>query len=107
MVPVPPEASPERLTAMLRGAGVLEHGRVVDVAIESSRDTVLSRITRLRVTYDDAGDAGPSHVFWKSQRRSRRPCGRRTTGCRRGSGGTTSTHHARRGRSRLPGAPGV
>jgi|KBSSwiStaDraftv2_1062776.scaffolds.fasta_scaffold107737_3 hypothetical protein len=60
MVPVPPEASPERLTAMLRGAGVLEHGRVVDVAIESSRETLISRITRLRLRYDghDAHVAG-------------------------------------------------
>jgi hypothetical protein len=72
MVPVPPPAAPERLTAMLRGAGVLERGRVLDVAVESSRETLISRITRLRLTYDDAG-AGPSHVFWKSQRETSDP----------------------------------
>jgi hypothetical protein len=66
MVPLPPEASPERLTAMLRDAGALERGQVIEVAIESARDTILSRITRLRLTYAEPGAAGPSHVFWKS-----------------------------------------
>ena len=68
MDPRPPEASPDRLTAMLRGAGVLAGGEVVEVAVETSRDTLISRIRRLRLSYDDAVDGGPSHVFWKSQR---------------------------------------
>ena len=68
MLPAPVEASPERLTAMLRSAGVLGRDQVVDVAVESSRDTVLSRITRLRLTYGHAADDAPAHVFWKSQR---------------------------------------
>jgi phosphotransferase family enzyme len=71
MLPVPPLAAPERLTAMLRGAGVLERGQVVDVAVESARETLISRITRLRMTYD--GGAGPSRVFWKSQREGADP----------------------------------
>jgi hypothetical protein len=69
MTDVPPEAAPERLTALLRRAGVLERGEVDDVAVETSRDTLVSRITRLRLTYDVAA-AGPSHLFLKSQRDS-------------------------------------
>jgi phosphotransferase family enzyme len=57
---------------MLRGAGVLERGQVVDVAVDSTRETLISRITRLRLTYDGGG-AGPSHLFWKSQRDSTDP----------------------------------
>jgi hypothetical protein len=38
MVPIPPESSPARLTALRRDAGVLEHGQVVDVALESCRE---------------------------------------------------------------------
>ncbi len=68
MIAVPPEAAPERLTAILRRAGVLERGEVIDVAVEMSRDTLVSRITRLRLTYGSAADAGPSHVFFKAQR---------------------------------------
>jgi hypothetical protein len=55
-----PPASPDRLTAMLRRAGVLGRGEVVDVAVETSRDTLISRITRLRLTYDGAGEARAS-----------------------------------------------
>jgi hypothetical protein len=68
MTSVPPEAAPERLTAVLRRAGVLERGEVVDVAVETSRDTLFSHITRLRPTYGSAVDGGPTHVFLKSQR---------------------------------------
>ncbi len=52
---------------MLRGAGVLERGPVVDVTVESTRETLISRVTRLRLTYDGGG-AGPAHLFWKSPR---------------------------------------
>ena len=68
MIPVPPEAGPERLTAILRRAGVLERGEVAEVAVETSRDTLISRIARLRLTYGSGADAGPSHVFFKTQR---------------------------------------
>ncbi len=65
---VPHEATPERLTAILRQADVLPRGDVVEVSIETSRDTLVSRITRLRLTYSQILDAGPSHVFLKSPR---------------------------------------
>ena len=67
MTGVPPEATPERLTGILRRAGVLERGEVADVAVETSRDTLISRVARLRLTYDGA-DGGPSHVFFKTRR---------------------------------------
>jgi hypothetical protein len=37
------------------------------VAVEGSRETLVSRVTRLRLTYVPA-EAGPSHVFLKTQR---------------------------------------
>jgi hypothetical protein len=67
MASVPPPATPERLTLLLREAGVLERGDVVAVDVETPRDTLLSRIARLRLTYGPAA-AGPSHVFCKSRR---------------------------------------
>jgi hypothetical protein len=66
MTGVPPQAAPDRLGAVLRRAGVLDRGEVVDVAVETARDTPISRIARVRVTY--AGGAGPSHVFLKTPR---------------------------------------
>ena len=68
MTDVPPEAAAARLTALLRGAGVFGRGEVADLAVETSRDTLVSRITRLRLTYDVAVTPGPSHIFVKSQR---------------------------------------
>lgn len=68
MTAVPPEVAPERLTAILRRAGVLERGEVVDVAVETPRDTLVSRIVRLRLTYGGGADGGPSHVVFKTQR---------------------------------------
>jgi hypothetical protein len=43
---VPAAASAERLSEVLRRHGALESGSVSDVAVESSRATPLSRITR-------------------------------------------------------------
>jgi hypothetical protein len=67
MSDVPSQATADRLTVVLRRAGVLGRGEVLDVAVESSRDTLISRVTRLRLTYGD-GDQDPSHVFYKTQR---------------------------------------
>ena len=66
MADVPPQATASHLTAVLRRAGVLGQGEVVEVAIETSRDTLISRITRLRLTYDRSDGAGPSHLFFKT-----------------------------------------
>jgi thiamine kinase-like enzyme len=58
--------APDHLTRLLRHAGALPHGEVVGVAVETSRDTLISRIARLRLTYDDG--AGPTHLFVKCPR---------------------------------------
>ena len=56
----------ESLTLMLRRCGALGEGRVVDVAVESARATVLSRITRLRVSYEDDAAAAPVSLIVKT-----------------------------------------
>ena len=52
--PLPSAAGAEHLTAALRRSGVLGEGCVREVAVESSRPTLLSRIIRLQLTYDRA-----------------------------------------------------
>jgi hypothetical protein len=61
--PLPLAADAKHLTEALRRCGALGDGRVRDVVVESSRPTLLSRITRLRVTYDGAVDAPGSLVL--------------------------------------------
>jgi len=63
---LPPAIQPEHLTAALRRAGVLADGAVNDVAVESSRDTILSRITRLRLTYGGEAGAAPASLILKT-----------------------------------------
>jgi hypothetical protein len=62
---LPTAASAEHLTDALRRAGLLGDGRVCDVVVESSRDTILSRIIRLRLSYQGASDA-PKSVILKT-----------------------------------------
>jgi hypothetical protein len=50
--PLPEAAKADRLTDALRRAGVLGDAYVREVTVESSRATILSRITRLRLAYD-------------------------------------------------------
>ena len=54
--PLPGAALADHLTDTLRRCGVLGSGRVCDVAVENSRDTILSRIIRLRISYDGVAD---------------------------------------------------
>ncbi len=61
-----PGAAPARLTATLRAAGVLGDGHVGDVAVESARNTILSRIARLRVSYDGAAAEAPRSLIFKT-----------------------------------------
>jgi hypothetical protein len=68
MTSAPLPATPERLTAILRRAAVLKGDEVVDVAVETARDTLISRIARLRITYSPSAEAGPSHLFFKTER---------------------------------------
>jgi hypothetical protein len=62
---LPIAADAEHLTDVLRRCGALGDGRVCDVAVESSRGTILSRIIRLRLTYDGATEA-PQFLIFKT-----------------------------------------
>ena len=63
---LPTAANPELLTDALRRSGVLNRGRVCNVVVESARNTILSRIIRLRLTYDGAADGTPSSLIFKN-----------------------------------------
>jgi len=66
---LPAPASTERLTEVLRQAGALgSGGAVTDVAVEMSRVTVVSSISRLRLTYSGEFREAPSHLFLKARR---------------------------------------
>jgi hypothetical protein len=64
--PVPPAADAEHLTDVLRRAGALGEGRVREVSVESSRPTLLSRITRLRLAYDEGAAEAPRSLILKT-----------------------------------------
>ena len=64
--PLPAAVDAEHLTAALRRAGVLDDGRVSDVQVASSRATILSRIIRLCLTYDNAATNAPSSIILKT-----------------------------------------
>jgi Ser/Thr protein kinase RdoA (MazF antagonist) len=68
---LPPAASAEHLTAALRKCGALGHGRVRNVVVESSRDTLISHIIRLRLAYDGEASNAPRSVILKIARASR------------------------------------
>jgi hypothetical protein len=63
---LPSAADARHLSAALQRSGVLGVGRVRDVVIEHSRTTVLSRIVRLRLSYDGAAVDAPSTVIFKT-----------------------------------------
>src|ERR1043166_2150696 len=63
--PLPMAADAQHLADALRRCGVLGGGRVSGVAVESSRPTLLSRIIRLRLSYDGA-EGGPNTVILKT-----------------------------------------
>jgi thiamine kinase-like enzyme len=64
-----PEAiGPEHLTEVLRGAGVLSTGRVTTVAVESSRQLLLSKVMRLRLEVDGQAGAQSPRLFFKIRR---------------------------------------
>ena len=68
---LPPAAEPDYLTDVLRRCGALAAGRVADVAIESTRGTILSQILRLRLNYDDAERTAPPSLILKTRLLSR------------------------------------
>jgi len=63
---LPEAATPDHLTLALRRSGVLGDGRVDQVAVESSRATILSKIIRLRLTYDGESLNSPSTLILKT-----------------------------------------
>lgn len=64
---LPEAAQPERLTQILQQAGVLEPAASVHtVAVESSRPTILSRIIRVRLSYDHPPGLAPETLILKT-----------------------------------------
>jgi len=64
--PLPRAADPAHLTDVLRRAGTLGEGRVREATVESSRPTFLSRIVRLRLTYDNGAAGAPGSLILKT-----------------------------------------
>jgi hypothetical protein len=63
---LPGAAQAEYLTDALRRGGALTDGRVSEVVVESSKPTILSRIIRLRLSYDGAAEGAPRSVILKT-----------------------------------------
>ena len=61
-------ASADHLNAILEKAGVLGNRHVHDVSIISDRPTLMSRIIRLRLTYDGPANALPGSLIVKTGR---------------------------------------
>jgi hypothetical protein len=64
--PLPRAADAEHLTDALRRSGALGDGRVCDIAVESSRATILSRIIRLRLSYEGTATDAPRSLILKT-----------------------------------------
>lgn len=62
---LPLAANADHLTTALRKSGVLGDGHVRDVVIKSSRDTIVSHIIRLGLTYDSSVVDAPRSVILK------------------------------------------
>jgi hypothetical protein len=63
---LPKAAEAAHLTAVLRRAGAVGHESVRDVTVESTRLTLVSRITRLSLSYDGAAPDAPRAVILKT-----------------------------------------
>jgi ecdysteroid kinase len=63
---LPRAAEPEHLTEAFRRSGALTDGHVTDAVVETTRKTVLSRIIRLRLSYNGAAAGAPSSVILKT-----------------------------------------
>src|ERR1700761_372491 len=66
MDPLLPLISAANLNEILGQAGALGDHQVKDVAIISDHPTLMSRIVRLRLTYDRPGVASPSSLIVKT-----------------------------------------
>jgi thiamine kinase-like enzyme len=66
--------TPDRLTASLRRNGHVTGGRIEQLAVESSRTTLISAIARLRLQWsDDAAGRRPARLFLKMSRPDQHP----------------------------------
>jgi hypothetical protein len=63
---LPAALSADQLSDVLRHCGVLENGSVSNVVVDSSRATILSRITRLRLNYAGKAPGAPSTLILKT-----------------------------------------
>jgi hypothetical protein len=73
---LPDAATPEHLTDTLRRNGVLSAGRVRDVTTDAPTDTLVSRIVRLRLTYEGLAEEAPPTLILKICKPGRDPEGR-------------------------------
>ncbi|HYM30830.1 MAG TPA: aminoglycoside phosphotransferase family protein [Candidatus Cybelea sp.] len=64
--PLPAGIDAERLTLALRRCGVLDDGRVRDIAVANSFPTILSQIVRLRLTYNGPAPRAPASLILKT-----------------------------------------
>jgi hypothetical protein len=64
--PLPDIACADRLTIALQRSGALENANVCEVAIESVSPTIVSTITRLRLTYDAEVASAPCSLILKT-----------------------------------------
>src|SRR5215469_12271127 len=74
---LPRAAQPDYLTDALRRAGALGAGLVCDVVVESSKPTIVSRIIRLRLSYDGPAADAPASLILKTGLPERSNAGRR------------------------------
>ena len=65
---LPDAAKPDHLTDTLRRHGVLSAGRVRDVTTDGPRDTLKSRIVRLKLAYEGAAEKAPASLILKTWR---------------------------------------
>jgi hypothetical protein len=65
---LPDAAKPDHLTEALRRHGVLSAGRVRDVTTEGPRDTLVSRIARLKLTFEGPAEKAPTSLILKMSR---------------------------------------
>ncbi|MBV8398299.1 MAG: hypothetical protein JOZ17_06125 [Acetobacteraceae bacterium] len=65
---LPDAAKPDHLTDALRRHGVLSAGRVRDVTTDAPRDTLVSRIVRLKLAYEGPAEKAPASLILKMWR---------------------------------------
>jgi hypothetical protein len=65
---LPDTADPDHLTDVLRRHGVLSVGRVREVTSDAPKDTLISRIQRLKLAYDGPAQNAPSTLILKSNK---------------------------------------